>query len=226
VALISRRSFVGAAAAAPAMAAADPQTEKSSTVFRRRSHPLDGIAHENLKITDVNVTIMSYALKDKAWITGTVVAWKSDSVLVQVFTDKGIVGIGESSPYGGPDYIKKTIEEQVRPTLIGKNPFDVEFLATAWTGTGPRYMVWAGIDCAMWDIIGKAKGIPVFKLLATEAPPQTHIRMYASGGVEYAWYERPEALIEEAVRHKEEGYTAFKFRIGSEWKNSGMTLAK
>ena len=68
--------------------------------------------------------------------------------------------------------------------------------------------------------------MPVYKLLATDAPPQPHIRMYASGGVEYAWYKRPDDLIDEAVRHKEEGYTAFKFRIGTEWQNSGMTVAK
>ena len=50
--------------------------------------------------------------------------------------------------------------------------------------------------------------------------------MYASGGVEYAWYKRPDDLIDEAVRHKEEGYTAFKFRLGSEWANSGITMEK
>jgi len=226
LALISRRSFVGAAAAAPALAAPDPQAEKGKTAFRKRNHPLDGVARENLKITDVKVTIMSYELKDKAWITATQLIWKSDAVLVQIFTDKGIVGIGESSPYGGPEYIKKSIEEQVKPTLIGKNPFDVEFLSTAWVGERPSYIVWAGVDAALWDIIGKAKGMPVYKLLATEAPPTPHIRMYASGGVEYAWYKRPEDLIDEALRHKEEGYTAFKFRIGTEWKNNGVTLAK
>jgi len=224
---ITRRSFVGAAAAAPAAAAAtDPAPEKNKTAFRKRNHPLDGVSRENLKITDVKVTLMSYELKDRYWVTGTQLIWKSDAVLIQIFTDKGIVGIGESSPYGAPERIKKAIEEQVKPTLLGKNPFDVEFLATAWAGDRASYIVWAGIDAAMWDIIGKAKGLPVYKLLATEAPPQPHIRMYASGGVEYAWYKRPEDLIDEAVRHKEEGYTAFKFRIGTDWKSSGMTLAK
>ncbi|MBL8291170.1 MAG: hypothetical protein JNN08_05010 [Bryobacterales bacterium] len=38
--------------------------------------------------------------------------------------------------------------------------------------------------------------------------------------------DRPEALIEEALPCKQAGYTAFKFRIGTEWKSSGMTLAK
>jgi L-alanine-DL-glutamate epimerase-like enolase superfamily enzyme len=68
--------------------------------------------------------------------------------------------------------------------------------------------------------------MPVYKLLATDNAPAPHIRMYASGGVEYKWYKRPEDLIDEAARHKEEGYTAFKFRIGTEWQNSGMTIKK
>ena len=225
--LIDRRSMLVAAAAArlPAAAKSAPKTKPGN--FRTRSHPLDGIPRENLKITDVTVTIMSCELKDKAWVTGTQLVWKSDSVLVRIYTDKGIVGIGEPSPYGNPEYIKKTTEELIKPTLVGKNPFDVEFLCTGWGGgqRGP-YIPWAGVDAACWDIIGKAVNMPVYKLLATDAPPEPHIRMYASGGVEYAWYKRPEDLIDEAVRHKEEGYTAFKFRVGTEWRNSEMTIRK
>lgn len=192
----------------------------------KRNHPLDGIARETLRVTDVRVTLMSYELKDKSWVTGTMLIWKSDAVLVEILTDQGIIGIGESSPYGGPEYLKKTIEESLKPALIGKNPFDVEHLATAWAGQRPSYAAWAGIDAACWDIIGKAKGMPVYRLLATGAPPEPRLRMYASGGVEYSWHKRPEDLIDEAVRHKEEGYTAFKFRVGTEWKNSGMTIRK
>jgi L-alanine-DL-glutamate epimerase-like enolase superfamily enzyme len=223
--IFSRRSFLGAAAAVPAVAAARKTTPTAS--FHKRVHPLEGVSRENLKITDVKVTIMSYRLPpDKQWITGKSLTWKTDAVLVQIFTDKGIVGIGESSPYGGPEFLKKTIEGSLKPTLTGKNPFDVEYLATAWGGPRPKYAAWAGIDAACWDIIGKATNTPVYKLLAFDVPPQPHIRMYASGGVEYAWYKRPEDLIDEAVRHKEEGYTAFKFRIGTEWKNSGITVKK
>jgi L-alanine-DL-glutamate epimerase-like enolase superfamily enzyme len=211
----------------PGLAAAESKPGKAKPAFRKRNHPLDGITRENLKITDVKVTPMSYELKDKSWVTATQLIWKSDAVLVEVFTDKGIVGIGESSPYGGPDVIAKFIEENVKPTLIGKNPFDVEFLATGWGGQQRSGIIpWAGVDAAMWDIIGKAKGMPVYQLLATDQPAEPHIRMYASGGVEYAWYKRPEDLIDEAVRHKEEGYTAFKFRIGTEWRNSGITIEK
>jgi L-alanine-DL-glutamate epimerase-like enolase superfamily enzyme len=211
---ITRRTALAAAAGASLSAAS------------HSSHPLDGVRRENLKITDVKVTLMSHELKDKSWITGTQLIWKSDSVLVEVYTDKGITGIGESSPYGGPEFLKKTIEESIKPAVLGQNPFDVQHLATAWAGPRPQYAAWAGIDAACWDLIGKALNKPVYEVLAAGNKPEPHIRMYASGGVEYAWYDRPEALIEEAIRHKEAGYTAFKFRVGTEWKLSGITIDK
>ena len=158
---ITRRSLICAAAAAPALSALERGAQKPDTPFRIRTHPLEGIPREELKITDVRVTLLSYELKDKAWFTATQLIWKADCVLVEIFTDSGIVGIGESSPYGGPEWIKKTIEDYVKPSLIGKNPFDVEHLATGWSGQRPGYLPWAGIDAAMWDIIGKAKGMPV-----------------------------------------------------------------
>ncbi len=215
---MTRRQLLTAAAAIPLVSKAAP--------FRTRTHPLEGIQRENLKITDVKVTIMSYELKDKSWVTATQLIWKSDAVLVEVFTDKGIVGIGESSPYGGPEFLKSTIEQSIKPVLLGKNPFDVEYLTTAWAGQRQSYAAWAGVNAACWDIIGKARNMPVYRLLSTDAEPQTRLRMYASGGVEYAWNKRPQDLVDEAIRHKEEGYTAFKFRIGTEWKYSGMTMGK
>lgn len=219
---ISRRSFLLSAAAAGGLIA----TGRPS--HARRVHPLEKISREDLRITDVKVTLLSCELPpEKQWLTSSIVVWKADAVLVRVYTDQGLVGIGEPSPYGGPEAIKKFIEEFVRPRLIGKNPFDVEHLTASWGDSRFRYQVaWAGVDAALWDIIGKARGLPVYRLLATDGEPNPHIRMYASGGVEYAWYRRPEDLIDEAVRHRENGYTAFKFRIGTDWKKAGMTIRK
>ncbi len=210
---LSRRTILAAAAVAPVSAAT------------RWNHSLTGIRRENLKITDVKVTLMSCELKDKAWVTANQLIWKSDAVLVEVFTDKGIVGIGESSPYGGPEFLKKTIEEMVKPTLLGQNP--VRRRAPYYAGGAaprPNYAVWAGIDAACWDIIGKAVHKPVFELLG-----RRWSRSRTSACTPPAASSTPgtiarRRLIEEAVRHKEDGYTAFKFRIGTEWKNSGMTI--
>ena len=213
---LSRRSLLGAAAglAAPSLAAL--------------SDPLNGVKAEKLKITDVRATLLSFPLpKEKQWLTGRAVTWKTDAILVEVFTDKGLVGIGESTPYGGPEVVKKFIDDEIKPRIAGRNPFDVEHLTCVWQNVSwGQQVAWAGVDGALWDIIGKARNTPVYKLLAAGDAPNPHIRMYASGGVEYAWYKRPEDLIDEAVRHQEEGYTAFKFRIGTEWKNSGITMDK
>lgn len=189
--------------------------------------PLASLPREKLSIRDVKVTILSFPLPpEKRWRTATIEVWKTDCVVVEVTTDQGLAGIGEPSPYGGPAEIKQFVETEIRPLLLGKNPFDVDALCGPWIGgaRGPR-VAWAGIDVALWDIIAKARNKPLYEILALEKP-ERRLRMYASGGVEYAWYTRPEDLIEEGVRYKEQGYTAFKFRIGTEWKNSGMTVAK
>src|SRR3974390_3078225 len=172
--LLSRRSLFGVTAglaAAPALAQSDP---------------LDGVKPEKLKISDIRGAVLSYELpKDKQWVTGRAVTWKTDAILVEVFTDKGLVGIGESTPYGGPVEVKKYIEEQIRPRIVGKNPFDVEHLTVPWFGASfGEQVAWAGIDGALWDIIGKAKDTPVYKLLAAGGAANPHIRVYASGGGE------------------------------------------
>jgi len=71
---------------------------------------------------------------------------------------------------------------------------------------------------ALWDIIGKSSGLPLYKILATDTEPQTRIRAYASGG-EFSWrkgskFPGPQDLVRQALRHKAAGYTAFKFRPG------------
>lgn len=192
--------------------------------------PLQSIGRENIKITDIRVTPLSYVSKNgPLWLVNDYVTWKTDASLIEIFTDQGIVGIGEGSPYSGPDRIKKYIEETLKPFLIGRNPFD---LVNYLTGQGPNsdYLAracWAGLDNACWDIIGKVKGMPVYKLLAINNEPKTRMPIYASGGLNHKWYENgAEQLIEEALRYKEQGYTAFKFRNGTDWLYSKMTLDK
>ena len=91
----TRRSFLGATAAIPLASSAQTSQE-----FRKRVHPLEGIARENLKIQDVKVTIMSYQLPpDRQWITGRAVTWKTDLILIEIQTDKGITGKSSSRSF-------------------------------------------------------------------------------------------------------------------------------
>jgi len=185
-----------------------------------RLSPLDGITRQNIRITDLNLISLAYRLKpEEEWpdAANNSIIWKTESVIVEVSTDVGLKGIGACSRYNGPAAMKQYLEKVVKPALAGKNPFDVEILAGGIAGHGARG-VWAGVDTALWDIIGKAKGLPLYKLLTTDTEPQTHIRAYASGG-EFSWHKGsrfpgPEDLIKQAVAHKAAGYTAFKYRPG------------
>jgi L-alanine-DL-glutamate epimerase-like enolase superfamily enzyme len=176
------------------------------------SHLLENVSREEIRVTDVKITRISYKPADGSYIheCGPVVLTKRDEGVVQVFTDVGLVGIG---PLSGTEGNPKR--------LIGRNPFDVELL-------GLR----GGLDVACWDIIGRAKGVPVYQLLATDNPPDPTVRVYASGGVQWTYYDPgdgrsfgAEALIEEALRYKEMGFDTFKWRPGTDWTEAGITPA-
>ena len=191
-----------------------------------RNHPLDGIERETLTIRDVRVLPLSYVDPEgDLWRCGGYQVWKTDGAITQIFTDQGLVGIGEGSPYEDPAAIKAYTEEVIRPLLLGKNPFDVALLTNRGNESRHARAPWAGIDTACWDLIGKALGRPVFELLATDVEPARQIHVYASGGVSHEWYaDGEQTLIEEALRHQAAGYDAFKFRPGTDWAQAGMTL--
>ena len=204
----------------------ESEPEKSTI----RNHPLDGLTKEKIRITDLKVTLLSFELPPEEqwyldWIAERYKCWKTDSILVEVFTDAGIKGIGGATQYGGPEGVKKYLENIIRPAILGKNPFDIDFLTSGVLRRGPM-VGWAGVDAALWDIIGKAKGVPVYKLLAIDHTPQPKIPVYASAGEMYEGDTWPDNLIEEALKLKDKGFKAYKFRPGTHWSVSGMTMSR
>jgi L-alanine-DL-glutamate epimerase-like enolase superfamily enzyme len=174
---------------------------------------LEGIGREKVQITDVKVTRLTYKPSDGSYIheCGPVVLTKRDISIVELFTDQGIVGIGPG-PRRSRDYAD----------LIDKNPFDLVRLGLS-----------GGLDVACWDIIGKVKGLPVYKLLAADNEPNPRVHVYASGGVMWTYYDKGDgkpygvdALIEEALRYKELGFDTFKWRPGTDWEEAGITPLK
>ncbi len=214
--LFTRRSF------ARSLSAAGVSTLAAS--------PLAAVKREDIRITGIKVTNLGYRLKpEEEWPDAdtNVIIWKTESVIVEVSTDAGITGIGGCSRYNGPKEMKQYVDHVISPALRGKNPFDVESLTGGISSHGPRG-AWAGVDTALWDIIGKAKGVPLYKLLAADTDPQTHIRVYASAG-EFTWrkdsrFPGPDHLIDEALSYQKRGYTAFKFRPGGGFGKLGITI--
>jgi galactonate dehydratase len=138
-------------------------------------------------------------------------------VIVRIHTDEGISGLGEVAlAYGvGADAGIGMVRNLAEHFLIGANPFQIERLwdlayrKTFWAqGGGP--VVFGGmsaIDEALWDIKGKALGVPVYELLG--GCVWDELRLYANG-----WYHEmvsPEDYAEGALKVVADGYTAMKF---------------
>jgi galactonate dehydratase len=85
-----------------------------------RNHPVDGIKRQNLKITDIRVLPLSYVDPNRdLWHSGGYQVWKTDGAITQIYTDQGLVGIGEGTPYENPAEIKQYTEQVIRPLLVG-----------------------------------------------------------------------------------------------------------
>jgi galactonate dehydratase len=137
-------------------------------------------------------------------------------VLVRVFTDAGISGLGEAAvAYGtGAPAAAAMIKELAESFVLGKDPFNIEALwsemydHTFWAKGGGT-IVFAGISAleqALWDVKGKALDVPVYELLGGKVRDQ--VRVYANG-----WSYRsttPGEFARDAERVLKDGYTAMK----------------
>ncbi len=124
-------------------------------------------------------------------------------VFCKVLTNEGLTGLGEGSITSKEATLAAAIMEHER-FLLGKDPTDIELL---WQGMF-RYPRWRGgpilnsaissIEIALWDILGKALGVPIYKLLGGAA--RNRVRLYLDTA------STPEAFL----KAKEQGYTAAK----------------
>jgi L-alanine-DL-glutamate epimerase-like enolase superfamily enzyme len=141
-----------------------------------------------------------------------------DALIVRVETDAGITGIGEvdSSPLAVKAFIEgpfsHTTATGLANVVLGEDPMETERLwykmyrANIYGGRrGAGIHAMSGIDMALWDIKGKALGLPVWKLLGGGFHQK--IRCYASS----LFGATPEKTGELARRYRDQGFTAVKF---------------
>ncbi len=131
----------------------------------------------------------------------------------EVETADGTVGTGNAAL--APTVVKKAIDDWYAPMVTGEDPFDVAHIwekmyrrSHAWGRKGVGMTAMSAIDIAIWDLMGKLVGKPVFKLLGgrtKEKIPVYYSKLYA-GPVE--------EMQREAAAAVEKGYQAFKSRFG------------
>jgi len=195
---LDRRAFLATAFAAGAstaaafkLSAADAGEdylkeieENERKVRSKDAKPMIGVG-DKLKITKVE----PFLVKPR-WL------------FLKIHTNAGITGLGEPVVEGRAKTVATAIEE-LAPYLIGKDPRPVAhhwqamYRHAFYRGGPVLTSAISGVDQALWDIKGKALGLPVYELLG--GPTRTRVRVYAHAGT-----------VEKIQQRKDEGFTAFK----------------
>src|SRR5271165_6956413 len=178
----TRRSIISSLFATAGFAAFD-QAESAAAQAVQKNAPIS--PKDNLKVTRLE----TFLVKPR-WL------------FLKVHTNAGIVGYGEPITEGRALTCREAVKE-IEPYLIGKDPRRVAhhwqaIYRHAFYRGGPILTsALSGIDQALWDIKGKALGVPVYELLG--GPTRDRVRVYAHAGT-------PEQMKE----MKAQGFTAFK----------------
>ncbi|MBM3758674.1 MAG: galactonate dehydratase [Acidobacteria bacterium] len=154
-----------------------------SAMAQRKDVPVP--AKDNLKITKLETILVK-----PRWL------------FLKIHTNAGIVGLGEPVVEGRALTVATAIKE-IEPYLVGKDPRPVAhhwqaiYRHAFYRGGPVLTSALSGIDQALWDIKGKALGVPVYELLG--GPTRNRVRVYAHAGT-------PEVMRAQMAK----GFTAFK----------------
>jgi L-alanine-DL-glutamate epimerase-like enolase superfamily enzyme len=131
--------------------------------------------------------------------------------LVRVTTDEGLVGWGECFAYGVTLAVCSVVDDALAPLVVGQDPTRIELLVDRmhralmiWGRRGLAMMAVSGVELALWDLLGKARGVPVHQLLGGLCQPR--LRGYAS----LLRYESPGEVRQAVAAALGQGFTAVK----------------
>ena len=151
-----------------------------------------------MKITDIKTFVVD--------------CFRTNWVFVKVYTDEGVCGVGE----GTLEYKEKSLcgaVEHIRNYLIGKDPRQIEkhyhdiYRDAYWRGGAVLMSALSAVECALWDILGKSLGVPVYQLLGGKV--NDDCRIYVNGW--FAGAKTPDEFAEKAKIAVKRGITAMKW---------------
>lgn len=163
-----------------------------------------------MKITEVRAVPVAIPLAEtrpsSPWARGI-----GRQILVRVATDDGLVGWGEAFAYGATLAVCHVVDEALAPLVVGEDPTRIESLTDRmqralmiWGRRGLGMMAVSGVELALWDLTGKGRGVPVYRLLGGLHRPR--LPAYAS----LLRYETVDALRQAVSDALEQGFTAVK----------------
>ncbi len=146
---------------------------------------------------------------------------ENGSVVLRLRTDAGITGWASSSfgmIGGGPKVVQSILENEIKPVLVGQDPaFPRRIRSELWKALeyqgvgGVAQFAIAAVDIAVWDILGKSAGLPVYKMLGAY---RERMPVYSMCG----WYYDDDDDLAKFKRQittaMEQGYHAVKIKVG------------
>jgi galactonate dehydratase len=142
-------------------------------------------------------------------------------LFLRLHTDTGLTGVGEASLEWQEKTVQTVAHEWVEGRVLGRDPFDIEaviggMIRDQYQGGATVMTAISGVELALWDLVGKACGQPVYRLLGGRC--RDTIPAYANG-----WYggaRTPHEYAERAREAVSRGYRALKFDpFGTAWKD-------
>ncbi|MHA1719925.1 MAG: mandelate racemase/muconate lactonizing enzyme family protein [Promethearchaeota archaeon] len=169
-----------------------------------------------MKITKIELYKMDLPIKYPIKTAVGVVASNVENVLVKIFTDSDIYGLGEASPFppitGDTQGSNLSVGQDLAKLILNKNPLEIEermkeinqFIAG-------EPSIRSAFDMALYDILGKAANMPVFRLLGG-----ANRKLITDCTI--GWQETVEKTVDRAKELVQQGFNELKFKTG----RSGM----
>lgn len=173
-----------------------------------------------MKITQFKTFNVTFKLKKNLKIA-KMMREKSSNTIVKIETDEGIEGFGEATFahfFAGEtqDSVKSTIDKFIAPAMTGMDPTNILSLIDEMNKIiAGNPFAKAAVEMALWDIKGKALGVPIFSLLGgfrRRSIPVTH--SVSSGIVS--------EMVEQALEHIRQGFKTLKIYCGRETPESDL----
>lgn len=142
------------------------------------------------------------------------------SVLVEVDTDEGPVGLGEAGAYPSPEIVLAVLGS-IEPFVLGEDPLAIERLMKRIHVVGTWHHVKAtnpgiaAVEMACWDILGKVCGQPLVNLVGGRVHDRVEIVSYVSRPT-------PAEVAEDAKRDRDAGFRSFYMKVGSDELNADV----
>src|SRR5437868_11553518 len=129
-------------------------------------------------------------------------------VVVKVITNEpGLYGLGCATFTQRARVVETAIDKYLKPFLIGKDPLQIEdifqssFVSSYWRNGPVLGNALSGVDMALWDIVGKRAGMPVYQLLGGKCRSAVDTYAHASGANFQAVEQSARRLMERGFRH-------------------------